>query len=124
MSRARKALAASFVVTFAGACDSKPTQPAAAPTVDVGPAPVPAAASASPEGPTDAGAAGDAATDDSGALAALPPAPPVGRIIHTADGTCLWFPRRPPPVRPGARPVMLNPPPPRRVQCPPGDGGT
>ncbi len=126
MRRSRKALAASFVVTFAGACDSKPTQPAAAPTVDVGPTPVPAAG-ASPLYSTDASAtsgSADSAVDASSAVAAFPPAPSTGRILRNPDGTCTWLPARLPPVRPGARPVIMNPPAPRRVQCPADDGGT
>lgn len=127
MRRSRKALAASFVVTFAGACDSKPTQPAAAPTVDVGPTPVPTGTSASALDSTDASAtsgSADSAAGASSAVAAFPPAPSTGRIVRNPDGTCMWLPGRLPPIRPGARPIILNPPAPRRVQCPPDDGGT
>jgi hypothetical protein len=124
MRRARKALAASFVVTFVAGCDSKPTQPAAAPTVDVGPTPVPAAASASPADSNDAGSATDAGAEASSEIAQFPPAPPIGRVVRNPDGTCWWRPGRPRPVRPGAQPHILNPPPPRRVQCPPDDAGS
>lgn len=121
MRARKKALAASFVVTFAAGCDSKPSQPPAAPTVDVGPSPSPAAASA-PAAPTDSAAA--ASPSASTAIAALPPAPPSGRVERNADGTCTWFPDRPI-IRPGPGKVILNPPPPHAVQCPPNtDGGT
>src|SRR5581483_9364797 len=118
MRARKKALAASFVVTFASGCDSKPSQPPAAPTVDVGPSPAPASASAS-AAPADSTAG--AAPSASVAVAALPPAPEGGRIQHNPDGTCTWFPERPIIHGPGR--VILNPPPPRRVQCPPGDDG-
>jgi hypothetical protein len=118
----KKALAASFVVTFVAGCDSKPSQPAAAPTVDVGPSPSAATASAS-AAPTDSTAS--ASPSASTAVAALPPAPQGGRVEHNPDGTCTWFPDRPI-IRPGPGKVILNPPPPHPVQCPPssGDGGT
>ena len=122
MRARKKALAASFVVTVASGCDSKPSQPPAAPTVDVGPSPSPAAASASAAA-SDTTAAASASAPTT--VAALPPAPPGGRIEHNADGTCTWFPERPI-IRPGTGKVILNPPPPHPVQCPtPGaDGGT
>jgi hypothetical protein len=124
MRHARRALAASFVVTFAGGCDSTSSQPPAAPTVDVGPAPVPAAVSASASAAPADGAAAAPAPSDSGTVAALPPAPTVGRIMHNADGSCTWFPDRLAGRPPGGGRVIVNPPPPHKVQCPPGDGGT
>jgi hypothetical protein len=36
----------------------------------------------------------------------------------------MWFPDRTAIRPPGPGRVFFNPPPPRRVQCPPGDGGT
>jgi hypothetical protein len=39
------------------------------------------------------------------------------------DGTCTWFPDRSGVRSPSGR-VFFNPPPPRKVQCPPGDGGS
>ncbi len=121
MRARKKALAASFVVTFAAGCDSKPSQPPAAPTVDVGPAPTPTAGSTAPA-PTDSTAA--ASPSASVAAATLPPAPTVGRVEHNPDGTCTWFPERP--IIHGPGKVILNPPPPHQVQCPPpgADGGT
>ena len=120
MRARKKALAASFVVTFAAGCDSKPSQPPAAPTVDVGPAPSPAAASAS-AAPADSTAA--ASPSASTEMAALPPAPQGGRLQRNPDGTCMWFPERP--ILHGPGRVILNPPPPHRVQCPTtDDGGT
>jgi hypothetical protein len=121
MRPTRKALAASFVVTFAAGCDSKSAQPVSAPTVF--PTLVPAAASAS------ASATAAAAGDDGGAPSAsgsaagavLPPAPPAGRLVHNDDGSCTWYSNRPPRMPAGR--VILNPPPPRRVQCPPDDAG-
>lgn len=123
MRARKKALAASFIVTFAAGCDSKPSQPAAAPTVDVGPSPSPAAASASASAaPADSTAA--ASSSASVAVATPPPAPPGGRIQRGPDGTCMWFPERP--ILHGPGRVILNPPPPHKVQCPPpsDDGGT
>ncbi|HEX8794670.1 MAG TPA: hypothetical protein VF765_27175 [Polyangiaceae bacterium] len=124
MRARKKALAASFVVTFASGCDSKPSQPPAAPTVDVGPSPSPAAATASASAaPADSTASGS--PSGSTAVAALPPAPPGGRVEQNPDGTCTWFPDRHV-NRPGPGKVILNPPPPHAVQCPPpsSDGGT
>jgi hypothetical protein len=127
MKRARKALAASFVVTFAAGCDSKTAQPAAAPTVDVGAisSSAPASASATVATTGDAGTTADA---PSSTVAALPPAPTVGRVARNPDGTCTWFPQRPPNGRGPGRGPILNPPPPHQVQCPPdagsADGGT
>jgi hypothetical protein len=120
MRKGRRALAASFVVTFAAGCDGKSTQPPAAPTVDVGNAPVPAPASASaaaaPSGSVSAPA-------DSVAASALPAAPSTGHVKREDDGTCTWFPDRSGVRSPSGR-VFFNPPPPRKVQCPPGDGGS
>ncbi len=124
MRHTRKALAASFVVTFAPACDSTPSQPPATPTVDVGPAPVPAAASAIASAAPAGSDAGASSPDDAGAVGLLPPAPSVGHVLRNPDGTCMWFPERPANRPPGPGRVFFNPPPPRRVQCPPGDSGT
>jgi hypothetical protein len=123
MRRTRKTLAASFVVTFAAGCDSRSAQPPATPTVDVGS--VPAAASATKADMTDAGSTSTSASGtDASAVAALPPAPTVGRVQRAADGTCMWYPSLPPSRMANGRRVTLNPPPPHRVQCPPDDAGT
>ena len=119
---AKKALAASFVVTFAAGCDSgKSSQPPVAPTVDVGPAPTPSVAPASASAAPSASAgseAGSAAT-----VAALPPAPPFGHVLKGSDGTCMWMADRPPPRNKNGRPFPVNPPAPHPVQCPPDDAG-
>jgi hypothetical protein len=123
MRSARKALAASFVVTFVAGCDSKATQPPATPTVDVGPSP--AAASGASSATAAPSASSPAAPVDSSAAATLPPAPSVGRINRQADGTCMWFAPPPQPRQGGnGRMIPMNPPAPHLVQCPPGDGGT
>lgn len=118
MRHARKALAASFVVTFAPGCDSRSAQPPASPTVDVG-SPPPAVSGAA--GAT--GGSGASTGDDAGAVAALPPAPSVGHVVRNADGTCTWFADRGP-RNVNGRIIPMNPPAPHQVQCPPGDGGT
>jgi hypothetical protein len=134
MRTSRKALAASFVATFAAGaacaagaagvagaagCDAKTSsqQPPATPTVDV----APAAASASPS----AAAPGDssAAPSSSAAQTTPPPAPSFGRVERQPDGTCMWFADVHCPRTANGRIIPCNPPPPHPVQCPP-DGGT
>ena len=117
MRTSRKALAASFVVTFAAGCDAKTSsqQPAAAPTVDV----APANASATPTpAPGDSSAAASSSTAQT-----PPPAPSFGRVEHQPDGTCMWFADVHCPRSANGRIIPCNPPPPHKVQCP-GDGGT
>lgn len=127
---AKKVLAASFVVTFAGACDSsKSSQPPVAPTIDVGSAPAPSAApagaSTAPSASAAPSAAAGGAAADGGAVAALPPAPPFGHVVKQGDGTCMWMADRPPaPRMVNGRRFPLNPPAPHKVQCPPDDGGS
>jgi len=116
MRHTRKALAASFVVTFAPGCDTASPRPTT-PTVDLGTSPpVPSASAAAAPGASDAPAAASAP--------GLPPAPAFGRVERAADGTCTWFAQVGPCPRVGGRIVPCNPPPPHQVQCPPGDGGT
>lgn len=117
MRTSRKALAASFVVTFAAGCDAKTSsqQPPAAPTVDV----APANASATPTAaPGDSSAAGS-----SSAVQTPPPAPSFGRVERQPDGSCMWFADVHCPRSTNGRIIPCNPPPPHRVQCP-ADGGT
>jgi hypothetical protein len=117
-----RALAASFVVTFAGGCDSKATQPAAAPTVDVGPAVPASAPTSAPAAAADSAAIAPSPSVSSTATT-LPPAPSVGHVAYNGDGTCTWRPDISNLRRLGGGRIMVNPPPPRRVQCPPSDGG-
>jgi len=115
MRNAKKALAASFVVTFSAGCESNSSQPPTAPTVDIGPAP-----SAAPGGPSagDAGSAmAPASMADGAAVPALAPAPSSGSVEKLADGTCLWRADVNCPKLHG-RTIPCNPPPPRPVQCP------
>ncbi len=125
MRRARKALAASFVLTFAAGCDSKSTQPAAAPTVDLGNVGNLADAASAPAAATSAAAsASDTPPVAATATADLAPAPSGGRVVHNPDGSCSWFAAGGRTARPGGRGIIMNPPPPRRVLCPADDGGT
>ncbi len=124
MRHTRKALAASFVVTVTGGCDTTSSQPAAAPTVDVGPAPVPAVPSATAAAAPASSDAGPASAGDADAVGLLAPAPSGGHLLRNPDGTCMWFPERAAGRPPGPGRVFFNPPPPRRVQCPAPDGGT
>lgn len=116
-AQGRKALAASFVMTFAAGCDSgKTTAPAAAPTVDVGLPPVPSPM----PGPVASGAPSVQAPspESSTAQAAPLPAPSVGRVVRRDDGTCIWYADVHCPRMANGRVMPCNPPPPRHVQCP------
>jgi hypothetical protein len=104
MRRAKRALAASFVMTFAAGCDSKATAPAIAPTVDVG---TPTSTS-TPE----------LATVAPTATPPLPPAPSTGHVARRDDGSCMWFSGVQCPHGPNGRIMPCNPPAPHRVQCP------
>ena len=125
----KRALAASFVMTFAAACDSKATAPPIAPTVDVGTAP---AALGSTSTPTSTPAATATATPTATptvlatatptATAQLPPAPSTGHVTRREDGSCMWFSGVQCPHGPNGRIMPCNPPAPHRVQCP-GDAG-
>jgi hypothetical protein len=143
MRHAKRALAASFVMTFAAGCDSKENAPPAAPTVDVGtgtPAPASATAAAAPAAtPTPtanaAGATGPAPTatawqpttlptvaPTASGQAKLPPAPPTGNVVRQADGTCVWHANVICPKNASGRPIPCNPPRPHEVECPPDAG--
>jgi hypothetical protein len=134
MRTTKKALAASFVMTFAAGCDSKGSAPPAAPTVDVGTgAAAPAAASAGATATGTAAATGTAtapatATATAGGAATgssaktLPPAPSTGHVARQSDGTCMWFADVVCPRGPTGRPIACNPPRPHEVECPPDAG--
>lgn len=144
MRTSKKALAASFVMTFAAGCDSKESAPPAAPTVDVGPGTAPATASASATAPATATAPGTATASvtatatatatppataaGTGAAASasvaqkLPPAPTTGHVMRQSDGTCMWFADVQCPKGPNGRIMPCNPPRPHEVECPPDAG--
>jgi hypothetical protein len=123
MRRRKKALAASFVVTFATACEGKsaPLAPPQAQALDVG-----RDAGAGVDSGTGAGTGRDTGTDASASASAEtpprlianpPPAPTFGHLVHQPDGTCLWYVDVKCPVIDG-RVTPCNPPRPRRVECP------
>ena len=141
MRDARRLLAASFVVTVSAGCDARSSAPATTPTVTL---PAATAASEAPGAAVSTSAPGTApsatasvgappATATASAAASAPAgagtqeplgfAPPGGRLTPNGDGTCLWIAenRCPPPVN--GRIIHCNPPPPRRVKCPPSDAG-
>ena len=141
MRDARRLLAASFVVTVSAGCDARPSAPATTPTVNLPAAAAPgdtatATASATTTATPSPGAPSTAATASATAPAmatatapaatgtqeALGFAPPGGRLTPNGDGTCLWIAenRCPPPTN--GRIIHCNPPPPRRVKCPPDAG--
>ena len=118
MRPAKKALAASFVMTFAAGCDNTSAAPPAAPTVDVG-SNAPAAGSATPTSGSSSGSAAGAA--DAGATQPLPPTPSAGFVEVEKDGTCMWH-APPCPRAANGRVMPCNPPMPHLVQCPPDAG--
>src|SRR5579871_4948540 len=117
MRPTRKALAASFVMTFTAGCDSKETAPPAAPTVDVGPGSAPSSLPA--QALAEAASASGSAAPNASVLVArtVPPAPSTGHVVRHSDGTCIWFADVQCPRSSNGHILPCNPPRPHEVQC-------